>query len=441
MPASSSCSVQKKYVEITNVTLAGGPCGGQVTFSEGLKSFFGPSCTLTAVATGTTVLKTGVNCAAGAGEPATGTAAPAEFGTGATYSCVNSTLSVVGIPSTIFANGATLPFNFTATGPGALNSGLPGVTLNGLCAGNTGASTATNVPSVTLCSTGLGSGTVQACYTGGATVNTQPPVCSAFLNFTFTAPNASRVIPYVRWAGEKIVLTKCFGGAGFGANGLFAGALVKFSLQAADTTQAVLIPAALGSSITSGTTGGTGGGTSTLGLAGSDTVYTTADNNGCATVIAYARSEGVVNVDAALYSTAISPTVGGVQLVNEHVFQVFYLKFDHLDLENINPTQTYSTSTCTVPVATRRPSWVSLPAAPRQGRNGLPGELHPAVASGREWRSGRPNRLCGSPLPDPVRSRHGPWLLRVRRRSQWSTCNLGCHPRRSAEQRRYAERR
>lgn len=344
-------SVQKKYVEITNVTLAGGPCGGQVTFSEGLKSFFGPSCILTAVATGTTVLKTGVNCAVGAGEPQTGTVAPAEFGTGATYNCINGTLSVVGIPSTIFANGTTLPFNFTSTGPGALNSGLPGVTLNGLCAGTTGASTATNVASVTLCSTGLGSGTVQACYTGGSTVNTQPPVCSAFLNFTFTAPNASRVIPYVRWAGEKIVLTKCFGGAGFGSNGLFAGALVKFSLQAADTTQAILIPAALGSSITSGTTGGTGGGTSTLGLAGSDTVYTTADNNGCATVIAYARSEGVVNVDAALYSTAISPTVGGVQLVNEHAFAVYYLKFDHLDLENIT-FSTYNTATALQPALT-----------------------------------------------------------------------------------------
>jgi hypothetical protein len=365
-----SVSVQKKYVEITNVTLAGGPCGGQVTFSEGLKSFFGPSCTLTAVATGTTVIKTGVNCAVGAGEPQTGTAAPAEFGTGATYSCINGTLSVVGIPSTIFANGITLPFNFTSTGPGALNSGLPGVTLNGLCAGTTGASTATNVSSVTLCSTGLGSGTVQACYTGGSTVNTQPPVCSAFLNFTFTAPSASRVIPYVRWAGEKIVLTKCFGGAGFGANGLFAGALVKFSLQAADTTQAILIPAAFATGLASNLTGGTGGGTSTPVLAGSDTVYTTADNNGCATVIAYARSEGVVNVDAALYSTAISPTVGGVQLVNEHAFAVYFLKFDHLDLENIT-FSTYNTATALQPALT----FTTAEPAPAGFPTSFPGSL------------------------------------------------------------------
>ncbi|HEX6506653.1 MAG TPA: hypothetical protein VF221_03385, partial [Chloroflexota bacterium] len=374
-------SVQKKYVEITNVTLTPATCGpNQVVFSEGLKSFFGPPCVFTAVATGTVVLKTGVNCA---NEPPAVTApVPAEFGTGAAYQCVNGALSVVNVPSTVFSpGGQSLPFTFTITGPGSLNSTLPGVSFNGFCAGTSGASSVTTTGSVTVCSTGIGSGTVQACYTGGSTVNTQPQVCSAPSTFTFTSSPQNRIIPYVRWAGEKIVLTKCFGGAGLpGTNtGLFAGALVQFSLQANSDTQAILLPAAadVTGATAINTTGPTGGASALFG-SGSNTVYTTADQNGCASVIAYARNEGVVDVDAAIYSTVVNPAAGGVQLVNEHAFSVYFLKFERVDLENIQPTTydtakylapalTFTTQTPTgapsgAPGAANFPSFSSLPA-------------------------------------------------------------------------------
>ncbi len=358
-------SVQKKYVEITTILLTGTTCGGQVTYSEGLKSFFGPTCFLNATATGTTELKTGVDCASE--PPAVASALPAEFaGTGATYSCVNGTLSVVGIPSSLFTAGNNLAYTYNVTGPGGINNAT-GTSVGGLCAGTTGTTSTLGGSTATLCSTGIGTGTVQACFAPANTVNTQPGVCSNVINFSFTAPTQSRVIPYVRWAGEKIVLTKCFGGAGFGNNGLFAGSVVEFNLQADSAVGATLIPAALDTTGTEapGTTGPVGGGTSTPALAGSNTVYTVADQNGCATVIAYATNEGVVDVDAALYSTGVSTTVGGVQLVNEHAFEVYFLKFDHLDLENIT-FSTYQTATALSPALTftsSKPAPVGFPAS------------------------------------------------------------------------------
>lgn len=371
-------AAQKKYVEITNVNLTGvdsngNPCtGGPVLFSEGLKSFFGPPCTLSAVALGTLILKSGVNCAqptTGIGpEPVTGAAAPAEYGKGAQYSCVGDTLSVINIPSSLFFP-AGLPLTFTSTGAGLSNT-LPAVTLNGLCAGNPGSGSVvgSTAGTVTLCPTGFGAASVKACFTGfttpGGTINTQPvPVCSASINLTFTAPANQRVVPQVRWAGEKIVLTKCFGGGG-----LMSGAAVEFTLQGDSRANATLIPTSLPDNTVSGGVGGTGGGTATS--ASQNTVFTVTDVNGCASVIAYARDEGVVSVDAAIFSTTSGP-VGGTPLINEHAFLVYFLKFDHVDLEN--------TTSTTYPVASLVSSLTFTTGAavptgfPSQGR--LPGPL------------------------------------------------------------------
>jgi hypothetical protein len=362
-------SVQKKYVEITAVTTSPTSCPSEpIEFSEGLKAYFGPGCLISAAATGMTELKTGVSCttlADGTTVEAgmTSSAAPAEFGSGALYNCVNGTLSVINIPSSTFAPTG-LTFTFTSSGPGSFNTGT-GVTLNNLCAGvsNTLTSTTSSATgsSVVLCPTGIGSGTVQACFLGNSTVNTQPQVCSANVSFTFTSTLAARVIPYVRWAGEKIVLTKCFGGAAFNSsgstgtaaaggtgNGLYAGSLVQFSLQADSSTGAILLPATVSPGTVQPNVTGPVGGAAAFTLAGSNTVYTVADQNGCASVIAYATNEGVVDVDAAIYSTTVSGTAGGVQLLNEHAFEVYYLKFDHLDLENIT-FSTYNTATALAP--------------------------------------------------------------------------------------------
>jgi hypothetical protein len=245
------------------------------------------------------------------------------------------------IPATALSSGP-IPVVFTATGPGALTPlALPGPTLNGLCFGGLGPTTATIFTgfNVFLCPTGPGSGTVQACISG-QTIDTQPNICSNTLTFTYILPGQARVVPYVSWAGEKRVLTKCFGGSG-----LMAGAPVEFTLAGGGgPANAALIPAGLPTSFVPGTgtggtgIGGTGGGTAIQ--ASQDTVWTITDVNGCATVIVFAASEGRVVVDASLYSTA-SPAFSsnvGLPIINEHAFEIFYLKFDHITLEDLgNP--------------------------------------------------------------------------------------------------------
>jgi hypothetical protein len=341
-------SAQKKYVEITGVQLTGtGPCAAgagpsSILYSEGLKAFFGTPCTVTAAATGTVVIKTGVNCAAGGGEPATGTVAPADFqvggtGTAATYSCTGDTLSVVNIQSGLFAPGG-LPVTLNISGPLGPTGGV--VTFNGGCAGTPASSVAaiTGVP-VTLCPTGAGSGTISGAF-AGSTLNTQPPVATSnTLTFTFTLPAAGRLVPYVRWAGEKAVLTKCFGGGG-----TFGGAAVEFTLENQSPANATLIPV-VAPDVASGTTG------SSTTSADSTTVWTVADASGCASVIVYARADGIVNVDAAIFGTSVGGTGVGVPLLNEHAFTVYYLRFDHVDLENI-VSQGYSTAATLTPSLT-----------------------------------------------------------------------------------------
>jgi hypothetical protein len=356
-----SVTAQKKYVEITGITLTGtGPCAAGATpssilYSEGLKSYFGTPCFITPTATGTVVIKTGVVCGNGT-EPATGTTAPTDFQlTGvtltaantATYSCTGDTLSVVNIQSGLFAPGG-LPVTLSITGPLGLPAGV--ISFNGGCAGTpTGSVSATTGVATELCPTGAGAGTVTGSF-GASTLNTQPPVAvSNTINFTFTLPAAGRLIPYVRWAGEKAVLTKCFGGGG-----TFGGAAVEFTLENQSPANATLIPVnapVLQTGIPSTTTS-----------ASASTVWTVADGSGCASVIVYARADGIVNVDAAIYGTSIASTGTGVPLLNEHAFTVYYLRFDHIDLENI-VSQGYSTS------ATLQPSLTFSGGAPA----GFPG--------------------------------------------------------------------
>jgi len=339
-------AAEKKYVEVTNITLVGtGPCAAgaaasTILFSEGLKSFFGTPCTVSATATGTVILKTGVNCASG--EPVTGTAVPAGFlgagvsVAGVTYSCVGGTLSAVGIPSSVFAPTTGLPVTLTITGPLGLPSGV--VTLGGACAGATGGAAPvifTNGAGVTLCPTGAGSGTISGTFVGG--INTQPGVVSNTLTFTFSLPAAGRIVPTVRWAGEKAVLTKCFGGGG-----TYAGAAVEFTLQGSSIASASLIPT-------------TRGPNSPTIIASADTVWTIANANGCASVIVFARSEGIVNVDAAIFGTIAG--TGGQPLLNEHAFTVYYLKFDHIDLENLTfPGYAIATLTPSLAFSTGAPA-------------------------------------------------------------------------------------
>lgn len=169
-----SVSVQKKYLEVTNVTLTlpPGGCGGALIFVEGLKMAFGPPCPVSATATGTVILKTGVNCAY---EPPNGTPAnlpypglPADFPPGSTYRCANGVLSVVGIP----VPGAMV--TFIASGAGSFR--MAG-TLGYYCAGLPGGNV-TQAPSgttVTLCPTGAGLVSLVACY---FSYGSQPSICS-----------------------------------------------------------------------------------------------------------------------------------------------------------------------------------------------------------------------------------------------------------------------
>lgn len=313
-------AAQKKYVEVTSVTLTpvSGCANTTVFYSEGLKAYFSPACVVSATASGTVILKTGVNCATELA--ALPSSAPAEYGAGATYSCVGDTLSVINVPSSVFAPAGGLPITLSPSGLAPRSSV---VTFGGLCAGGAGAAPvlftdfpgAASSPTVTLCATGVGPASIFGTYLGP--INTQPSVVSNTITFTLSLPNAARVVPTVRWAGEKAVLTKCFGGAG-----TFGGASVEFTLQGSSIANASLIP----------TTDPTAAG-SNVNFASTDTVWTTADADGCASVIVYARSEGIVNVDASIFGTVAG--AGGAPLLNEHAFTVYYLKFERVDLENV----------------------------------------------------------------------------------------------------------
>jgi hypothetical protein len=336
-----SVTVDKKYAEITSITLSifppGATCGGTLFFAEGLKSFFGPGCEVAAVALGAVVLKTNATeCAGGVTTPTGVSGSPPNppFPTGSKYACVNGALEVVNIPVN------NVPLTFTLTGTG-LSINTVGIASGTVCAGGLPSATPPVLLSGTpvrlpngqvalFCPTGPGAGSIQACL-APPLPNNQPPVCSNTITFSFTQ-FLRRVVPQVRWAGEKIALTKCFGVG-------LAGSPVEFILKSTQESLAAgLLPTDLGSTI-----GATGQ------FPTSNTIWTVADDNGCASVLGVADGEGVMYVDAAIYSTTAAGIAVGSPIVNEHAFEVFYLKFDHLDLENINPAASVTTATALAP--------------------------------------------------------------------------------------------
>lgn len=101
--------VEKKYIEGTSLKIVPlGACGGAITLDQA-GGGTGTPCFFDVKATGTVLLKTGVNCSDGT-EPVSGTSAvSAGFPPGSIYQCEGDTLSVINIPV------AGLPINLTAT--------------------------------------------------------------------------------------------------------------------------------------------------------------------------------------------------------------------------------------------------------------------------------------------------------------------------------------
>ncbi|MBV9122532.1 MAG: hypothetical protein JO112_04175, partial [Planctomycetes bacterium] len=368
-----SISADKKYAEVTSITLSttpiGNTCTGTLFYVEGLKAFFGPSCTVYATVLGTVILKSGVDCGTElAGLPSPPTAPTPPYPSGSVYTCTNGTLAVV-IPL------VNVPVTFTSTAGGSFNTINTVENSKGgvACAGAVGVTSGSGLSglsnAVLFCPTGPGAGTIQACLSTPLP-NNQPPICSNKLPFTF-AVKQQRVVPQVRWAGEKIALTKCFGPG-------LAGQPVEFVLKGNNPgLNATLLPTDLNSTIVA-----------TGQYPEADTIWTVTDVNGCASVLGYADGEGQMLVDAAIFNTTGPGAIAGNPLVNEHAFEVFYLKFDHIDLENINPAVSITGATALSPYlsnwaagtpatlgATTFPNPVNftLPSAPGANMESAPG--------------------------------------------------------------------
>jgi len=120
-------------------------------------------------------------------------------------------------------------------------------------------------------------------------------------------------VPQVRWAGEKIVLEKNFGGP----NSPYVGNLARFSLENQS-------PGALE---------GFGPSPSEIGLNltnTNDSVWTIVDHNGFASCMLVCEDMGEVDVDLALYEDDEQT------IANQHGFVVYYLKFENLYLRNVD---------------------------------------------------------------------------------------------------------
>jgi len=131
------------------------------------------------------------------------------------------------------------------------------------------------------------------------------------------------VVPQVRWAGEKIVLEKNFGAvfhpSSVTNNPLY---LVRFST----TTPNAVLEAFGNTYIPLG-----GGNFSNS----SQTVWTTVQSTGLASVILYFADQGVVNVVATLYEL-YQGNDQRLVVLNQHAFTVYYMKFESLTLNNVS---------------------------------------------------------------------------------------------------------
>jgi hypothetical protein len=132
------------------------------------------------------------------------------------------------------------------------------------------------------------------------------------------------VVPQVRWAGEKIVLEKNFGTEFYPPNAESGFFLVNFALEnqspgilkAFDNT---FLPA--------------GGGN----LSNSNqSVWTTVDENGLASVMLESADPGEIHVDTTLYwYEGFGSNDNSMEIDNQHAFTVYYLKLESLKLENV----------------------------------------------------------------------------------------------------------
>jgi len=138
--------------------------------------------------------------------------------------------------------------------------------------------------------------------------NPQIPVTPEVTSWNFKT-REMEAVPQVRWAGEKIVLEKNFGEG-------YEGHWVKFSLenQSVGALEAIY-----------------GGGN----LINSSTVWTQVDGHGFCSVILVSSDAGVANVQAALYEEAGRILPVTTNLINEHAFVVYFLKFESLVLHDV----------------------------------------------------------------------------------------------------------
>ncbi|MGB6872799.1 MAG: Ig-like domain-containing protein [Dehalococcoidia bacterium] len=139
------------------------------------------------------------------------------------------------------------------------------------------------------------------------------PVFPEIISWNFWTQELEKV-PQVRWAGEKIVLEKQFGTS-------YTGFDVCFTLEneSPGTLEAVVpqsnwMPA--------------------TGM--QDTVWTTVDEDGVARCIVFSEKPGECDVACALYDE-LEPW----QLINQHGFVVFFLKFEELTLGNMQGERAY----------------------------------------------------------------------------------------------------
>ena len=117
-------------------------------------------------------------------------------------------------------------------------------------------------------------------------------------------------VPEIRWAGEKIVLEKNFG---------FPDHPVCFSLE--DQSVGALERVSGSLSVPNYPQS-------------SDTVWTYADTNGTARCILVSEDPGEADVDLALYEL-IGPSSQPGELINEHGFVVYFLKFESITLTEV----------------------------------------------------------------------------------------------------------
>jgi hypothetical protein len=138
-------------------------------------------------------------------------------------------------------------------------------------------------------------------------------------DFYTTEPD---VVPQVRWAGEKIVLEKNFGVSFHNPD---VGAIPLYLVRFAQTDPHAILEAIGDTYLPLG-----GGNFSNT----PQSVWTTVDANGFASVVLYDEWQGQINVACTLYVYTRS-NEQLVQIGNQHAFTVYYLKLESLTLGDV----------------------------------------------------------------------------------------------------------